>query len=162
MPKVASSSVQVARLNMVSELVVGGKYNFEYLNLVTNGRMYLASMSIKAFLSSPMFGIGAFYHSLAGGHSFIFDTLAYYGVVGAAPIFLMFIRWMIIGIYNIKIMPFNWSNLAATALIISVFLFSFFNPYIFHSRIDYLIYFAAGTLCGDNYLIKMNKFYKRI
>ena len=49
-------------------------------------RWTLVGISVKSFLSSPLFGDP---NALTGGHNFFLDILAKYGIIGCLPFFLM-------------------------------------------------------------------------
>ena len=52
------------------------------------GALYM--MSVDIFLQNPLFGNLAKGRYVTGGHSFILDTLANYGLVGGIPMFFMY------------------------------------------------------------------------
>jgi hypothetical protein len=153
-PKEVQEVPHIRRVGMIVDLFTGQEADFQYLDEMTNGRIGLALRSLQVFLENPIVGIGAFYKSEIGSHSFILDTLAYYGVFGAVPLFMLFGHWISSGIYNIRNSEFNWSMLGTTAACLSIVIFSALNPYLFHSRMDHFIFLAAGMICGDNYMLK--------
>ncbi|MBO7520307.1 MAG: hypothetical protein J6T73_05960 [Clostridia bacterium] len=55
-----------------------------------SNRVELYRMSIRAFLASPVFGNMSGKHIVPGGHSFILDTLADYGIIGGLAITVMY------------------------------------------------------------------------
>ena len=55
-----------------------------------SNRIKLYNMSINAFIKSPVFG-NMFNHSIVGGgHSFILDCLANYGILGGGALLLIY------------------------------------------------------------------------
>jgi hypothetical protein len=136
--------------------VSSGQNDLEaYFNKLTHGRVDLAMLSIKTFLSNPLMGDG--FNGSLGGHSFIFDSLAAMGIIGSAPIFVMYLFWIVTGFRNGKYLSFDWSNTACLTVIFGIFVFSTFNPYLLHSAIDFLVFYCAGLLCGDNYVLNKKR-----
>lgn len=82
-----SSPTIKVRLNEVGNILSGQKISSNY-NLSLRLKLY--NDSIQTFLSNPIFGIGKETYrmgGLVGGHSELFDSLAYFGLSGA---FFMF------------------------------------------------------------------------
>lgn len=52
-----------------------------------DGRVELYDASYEAFLQNPLFGSIT---SKVGGHTYLFDNLARYGIIGTTPLFLFF------------------------------------------------------------------------
>ncbi|MBO4693994.1 MAG: hypothetical protein J5659_06375 [Clostridia bacterium] len=65
-------------------------------------RIELYEKSIQGFLSSPIFGKMMGSEMLSGGHSFILDSLANYGIIGGAALFFAYKT-----IYKCFFKPFN-------------------------------------------------------
>ncbi|MBO4433508.1 MAG: hypothetical protein J5852_08255 [Clostridia bacterium] len=63
---------------------VEGLENFE------DNRLELYTMSLSAFFKSPLFGQLFSTTSYAGGHSFILDSLASYGILGGTTLFFIY------------------------------------------------------------------------
>jgi hypothetical protein len=158
----STKSVYLERLQMIPDLFSTKDYNTDNIDMVTNGRMVHIVNNLNIFLAHPIFGIGYFYENDVGQHSFIFDVLASFGIIGTIPILFLFIYWISKGLKNIKTLAFDWLNLSCVTIVFSIFLFSAFNPYIFHSRMDFIIFFAGGIICGNSYLIQKNKCKVRI
>ena len=68
------------------EALAGGT---EGLENSEDNRLELYMMSVNSFLSSPLFG-GIFSYSTNGGHSFVLDTIAQYGLLGLIAIVLTY------------------------------------------------------------------------
>jgi hypothetical protein len=125
------------------------------LDDITNNRWTELIISLNGFLSSPIIGNGAFYFSRSlGGHSFIFDTLSSFGLVGSIPIFLIYIviLYKYFRFLN-KYPSFEKEWIIGLSFFIStlvIFLSSALNPYLMHSSIDFVIFFYGGYLSGFN------------
>lgn len=146
--------VQAKRISNIIEGVLNPHEIMDVLDDNSGGRISLAKGSISSFVGSPIIGVGPRYHvtgSTGGGHSFVFDTFAYYGLLGGVPIMTMILMWINAGIYNCLHRRNSWSNIAATVVMISTFIGCFYNPYLLHSRLDYLFFFAGGFICGQRY-----------
>lgn len=63
---------------------VEGLENFE------DNRLQLYTMSLSSFFKSPLFGQLFSSTSYAGGHSFILDSLASYGILGGTTLFFIY------------------------------------------------------------------------
>ena len=73
----------------------------DQLNSLEDNRYSLYMYSVDLFLKNPLFGTFFSGNNVTGGHSFILDALAHYGLVGAALLFLMYRA-----IYKTFYMPF--------------------------------------------------------
>lgn len=60
------------------------------LNSLEDNRFSLYMYSLDLFIKNPIFGTYFSGNHVTGGHSFILDSLAHYGVVGAVLLFLMY------------------------------------------------------------------------
>ena len=88
------------------------------------GRLELYRKSWKLFLQHPLFGCWYKGKSLWGGHSFILDTMAKYGIIGLACIVVMYIS-----VFKLAIKPFTNGSVSlyvALTFVLAIFL-SFIN-----------------------------------
>ena len=60
------------------------------LNSLEDDRLSLYMYSVDLFIKNPLFGTFFSGNHVTGGHSFILDSLAHYGAVGAVLLFLMY------------------------------------------------------------------------
>ena len=105
------SSVLVALMNYVGT-VTGNEEMTEKMVAIFSGndaldelddnRASLYWFSFNLFLTHPLFGTFPTGYHVTGGHSFILDTLAHYGLVGATLLFLMYR-----GIFKVFYYPFS-------------------------------------------------------
>ena len=104
------SSVFVTLLNYVGQLTGNEEITQKItaifsgqdtLNSLEDNRYSLYMYSIDLFLKNPLFGTFLSGHHTTGGHSFILDSLAHYGLVGGVLLFLMYRS-----IYKTFYMPF--------------------------------------------------------
>lgn len=108
------------RLNSLIDLVQVGKSDSEALE----GRQEKYNKSFKSFLSSPIVGNRLFNADSIGGHSFILDKLAAYGLIGIVALFLFYIK--IIGMFYRPYKKHPFYGYMILSLYISLFL-SVFN-----------------------------------
>lgn len=130
--------------------------NDDILNIITSDRWTAGLHSINQFLNKPIFGNGAylelvplgtgaskFLTTVAGGHSFFLDTLAYYGIFGL-PIIMILLSFFNISNQYSKLLKSNFydnkealifSSLMGSIIIINIlntgFLFSYFDNFLF-------------------------------
>lgn len=130
--------------------------NDEILNIITSDRWTAGIHSFQQFINKPVFGNGVYLddvllgaggsetlYTAAGGHSFVLDTLAYYGVFGIPIIFILINFLKISNSYN-KILVSNslynkealvFSSLMGSVIVINIlntgFLFSYFDNFLF-------------------------------
>ena len=71
------------------------------LNSLEDNRFSLYIYSVDLFLKNPIFGTYLSGNHVTGGHSFVLDSLAHYGLVGGVLLFLMYRA-----IYKTFYMPF--------------------------------------------------------
>ena len=122
----------------------------ETLDEISGTRVTLARMSLRGFAESPFFGIGdreADYEYI-GGHSGVFDTMSYYGIVGAIPLWGFLIGWTIVSLVNLRNERQSWFNVATVSLFMTFIASCVLNPYVLHGTIDYLVFFMGGACCG--------------
>ena len=125
--------------------------NQSWIDKATNGRWKHLLSSFNGFLNSPIIGNGAyFYGDYTGGHSFIFDTLSWFGLIGGIPIFCIYLFFIYNGYKVFKVNNINmpkkerFLSLAFFIGVLSIFLTSILNPYLMHSQLDYLIFYFGG------------------
>lgn len=89
------SETMLERLNALA----GGKTGLEQSE---SNRIFLYERSIRTFLSNPLFGTMFKGGGGTGGHSFILDTIATYGVLGVILLYFMYRK-----IYRLFFVPFQ-------------------------------------------------------
>ena len=89
------SETMTERLNSLA----GGKAGLEQSE---SNRIFLYERSIKTFFSNPVFGTMLKRGTGIGGHSFILDTIAIYGISGVLLLFFMYRK-----IYRLFFLPFR-------------------------------------------------------
>lgn len=138
-------------------------YDDFILDQITSNRWTAYRYSINQFFSKPIWGHGAYlestgdalgnldlYTTASGGHSFILDTLAYFGILGL-PIVFILVKFFTISLSSVKFSPSYMSKRQAqivagafgamllSNLLNSSFLFSSFDNYVF---------FVGGFVAG--------------
>lgn len=147
----------------------GVTLNTEVLNILTSDRWTAGLHSLGQFVRKPIFGNGAYLddvllgkggsktlHTAAGGHSFILDTLAYYGVFGI-PLIVVLISFIKTSNSYAKVLVADtvdkkealvFASLMASMVVVNLlntgFLFSYFDNYLF---------LLAGFYLGKYYSI---------
>ena len=141
--------------------------NDEILNIITSDRWTAGIHSFQQFINKPVFGNGAYLevvslgagasktlYTAAGGHSFILDTLAYYGVFGIPIIFILINFFKISNSYN-KILVSNSLNnkeaLVFSSLIGSVIIINLLNTGFLFSYFDNFLFLLSGYYLGKYY-----------
>lgn len=89
------SNTMSERLNSLA----GGQKGLESSE---SNRIFLYQRSLNTFFSHPLLGTFTSGGGGVGGHSFIFDTLGTYGLVGAALLFSMYRK-----VYRLFVLPFK-------------------------------------------------------
>lgn len=139
----------------------------EALNNISSDRWFTSLYSIEQFFKKPFFGNGAYLESVggmlgnvedfttaAGGHSFVLDTMAYYGVFGL-PIILILFKFSKDGfryyksVKNIKIE--NNQVLLFSSLMTSVFILNILNTGFLFSYFDNFLFLLSGFYLGKLY-----------
>lgn len=112
----------------------------------TSVRFNLYLMSLKSFLSSPIYGIGGYYQNCGvniGCHSQILDDLGRYGLFGAVP-FLLFIS-LYFNKIKVKLKSIRIKNTMFYTILL-FFLLAFVNP-VFTYGISFAVFFVLPIYC---------------
>lgn len=119
-------------------------------------RVQLAGNSIEGFFKAPFIGNGYYrYSAVGGGHSSIFDTLCYGGIIAGIPILAILLTWLYYAIFNYRYGSKNWMHVSVLIYVALYIIGSLFNPYFLRSYLlDIPFFFVGGLLCGDNAQIR--------
>lgn len=91
----------------------------------TQNRIYFYKKSWDTFVADPLFGGKAFGRSRAGGHSFVLDTLADWGIVGFALVSILY--WYFRKLYR-RICKNSSTSLYATLFFLLIIAICILNP----------------------------------
>lgn len=123
---------------------------------LTGGRLSIALISVGSFIAAPVFGIGDYDVSIGiGGHSTFADVFARYGIVGGVPICLMVFGWFWVALKNWRLERDKFQHTIMLTFFILYSVSIFFNPYLFMSSLDFVVFYAAGLSAGDNAALMM-------
>ena len=149
----ASDSAKIAtRIRAIPLLITNPSSFFLTMDDISGTRVSLVWVSLSSFFDSPFLGVGDDTHSdVIGGHSFWFDSLARYGIVGFIPLALMITSWSYWAAMNFKYNMESYMDRALFAFFITFVLSNIFNPYLFTSMLDLIVFLAAGIVCGKNF-----------
>jgi len=136
------------------------------LNQITSNRYGLISYSFDQFLQNPLFGHGAYYEDIehfefsiyryvSGTHSFVFDTLAFFGLL-AIPFLLIIYRFNLVLIRFYRKNEIINKNVSRIwlSLFLSFTISNLLNPYFLFSYLDNFIFLFIGYITGSLYYIK--------
>lgn len=152
----------------VSILDGGFVLNDQVLDRLTSHRWTADIYSFQQFLKKPIFGNGAYLESIegmlgdvgsyttaSGGHSFLFDTLAYYGIFGL-PIILILYKFAKDGFryYRLveKVENESKNVLLYASLMSSLFIMNVLNTGFLFSPFDNFLFLLAGYYLGKYFL----------
>jgi hypothetical protein len=141
--------------------------NNEVLDNLTSQRWTADTYSLFQFFNKPLFGNGAYLESVSGmlgessnfttasgGHSFVFDTMAYYGVFGLPIIFILF-KFSKDGFRYYEIIKnYRFENskvLLYSSLMSSVFILNILNTGFLFSTFDNFLFLLSGFYLGKLY-----------
>lgn len=146
-------------------------FDIDIINEITSNRWTAAYYSIDQFLDKPLIGQGAYldpmeiqmgnidnYTFASGGHSFVFDSLAYFGIWGILLIMIL-INFSIYAIKYFRIAGQDDKN-AALIYASAIIAFSFSNILkagFLMSNFDTFIFLTSGFFLGKYYLLKHTK-----
>jgi len=138
------------------------------LNEITSGRWTAGMYSINQFLAAPLTGHGAFledikgamtnidnFNTAAGGHSFVLDSLAFYGIWGISLIMIL-IKFSTDAIKYYKIAGPDEKKMALifASAIISLFISNIMNSTFLFSSFDQFVFLCCGFLLGKYHIAK--------
>ncbi len=122
----------------------------EIADEISGTRLSLMELSVNEFLKAPLFGVGDFYfHERLGGHSFVADTFARYGLIGGVPLVVMLISWTWKAFKNYLRDPKGRMHTSQLTFFSVFLLGNVLNPYLFMATLDLVVFFAAGLTCGE-------------
>ena len=117
------------------------------INQATGGRVALNSISIDVFLSNPTIGIGSYAFIpgiyVIGGHSTIYDILAQFGLIVGGCVLLLIFNWLYSAYLKYKIQKSNQLSIILMSIWAMYILGCFFNPYLFSSALDHIVFVLA-------------------
>jgi len=159
---------------VISFIENGFLINDDVLNRISSDRWSLDIHSIKQFFAKPIFGHGAYLESMkgmlgasanittvAGGHSFIFDTMAFYGLFGLPLIFILvkFNRDAVKYYYLVKKNNEEHKiSLIYASLLVGVLIANVLNSGFLFSSFDNFLFLLAGFYLGKYYYISKIKY----
>lgn len=140
------------------------------LNIITSGRWTAGKYSINQFISAPFIGHGVYLEeiqgtlldldhfntlSAAGGHSFVLDSLAFFGIFGFGFI-LILSKFSTDALKFYKIAENNEKKRALifASAIVSVFITNFLNSTFLFSSFDQFLFLCSGFCLGNCNRIK--------
>lgn len=143
-------------------------YDDFILDQITSNRWTAYRYSINQFFSKPIWGHGAYlestgdalgnldlYTTASGGHSFILDTLAYFGILGL-PIVFILVKLFTISLSSVKLSS-SYMSKRQTQLVAGAFgallLSNLLNSSFLFSSFDNYIFFVGGFVAGK-YVVK--------
>lgn len=127
----------------------------DLLNKATSGRWNTFEISIKSYLSSPIFGLGYSWESfkfnpISSQHSSIFDNFAYFGLFSVL-ILMIYYSFLVKSYRLIKLSStkdeFHMHALVFS-LLISYVAINFFNPYFRYQLTNHIVFFIGGWVAG--------------
>tara|TARA_R110002051_G_scaffold325568_1_gene428961 strand:- start:11268 stop:12578 length:1311 start_codon:yes stop_codon:yes gene_type:complete len=156
----------------------GFLFNDEILNNITSDRWTTDVYSLKQFLNKPLYGNGAYLETVegmlgdaksfttaAGGHSFVLDTMAYYGIFGL-PIILILFKFAKDGFRYFEVIKSNKFEskkvLLYASLVSSVFITNILNTGFLFSTFDNFLFLLAGFYLGKYYRIRKKQLFNGI
>lgn len=149
---VESASVS-QRFYDLSQYIIGGHTS---INSDLDARSYLYMKSINTFINKPL---GSWNNNDNGGHSFIFDSAARYGIWG-----IILLMIMIIKLYKLYIRPLKNNTIYGYALIMYIIfmILAILNPHIFTDVLMFVLplyhfLYSHNNIHIDNY--KRNMIY---
>jgi len=166
-------SLKMKSIAFVNFIENGFLINNQVLDQITSQRWTAGIYSFQQFLKEPFFGQGGYLESVkgmlgdpsnfttaSGGHSFVLDTLAYYGVFGL-PIIFILIKFSKDGFRYYRFTRHNKLEnrivLLYASLITSVFILNILNTGFLFSAFDSLLFLLSGFYLGKLYFkIKLN------
>lgn len=118
------------RLYDLSRFLVG-EYTSDYSDLDARGHTYMTSLN--TFLNNPF---GVWNNRGNGGHSFVFDNMARFGILGVALVIIMLYK-----LYRLYISPIHNSNIYgyACVLLTIYILLAVVNPHIFTNVLMFVL-----------------------
>lgn len=118
------------RLYDLSRFLVG-EYTSDYSDLDARRNTYMTSLN--TFLNNPF---GVWSNRGNGGHSFVLDNIARFGILGVALVIIMLYK-----LYRLYIFPINNNNIYgyASVLLIIYVVLSVINPHIFTNILMFLL-----------------------
>ncbi|MGV8093744.1 MAG: hypothetical protein AB2L24_17940 [Mangrovibacterium sp.] len=141
------------RLNAIFDLANEGESDSEALV----GRQLAYLESIKTFISSPIFGGRFFNTGIIGGHSFILDMIASYGLFGILALFMFYVH--ILGNFYKKYKPQPCYGYMILSFLISLFL-SVLNTSLNIFVIGFFVPIVAYSInTGVYHLASINRLY---
>lgn len=141
----------------VTELLTGLFYRDTGVELVeqlqrgSSNRSLLLWNSIETFISHPLFGAGFQEDSTAvGGHSFLGDTAASFGLVGFVPVAAFFLT-ILLGLRRARRQsPTSWSVAASQMFIWTLLMGLILNPYLLEMlSLSYFLFLFLGFAIAD-------------
>ena len=123
------SDIMSARLGELGSVFSGEGINDDS---DASSRLELYMLSLGQFLSSPLIGVG----TGGGGHSFILDNMAKYGIFGLLALF-----FMIRAVFKLYIVPFKTSSFYGYLLFgfLSYITLLFLNPFPMYMSVTFLL-----------------------
>jgi len=122
------------------------------LDTATSSRWSLLLTSLETFMRNPIVGNGFFGVGdlSVGGHSFLVDTAAIFGVVGLVPI-LMFFGLIVLGLRRVRVAgKVSWPVTSSTILVLVLFAGLVMNPYFLSLlSLSYFIFLLLGFALAD-------------
>lgn len=151
-------------------LLIDSGYIFDdiILNEITSDRWTAGIYSFNQFKASPLTGQGAYleeikgslgninnYTTAAGGHSFVLDTLAFYGIWGIALIMIL-IKFSIDALKYYRITETEEKNTALifASAIIALIISNILNSSFLFSSFDQFVFLCSGFNLGKYYKSK--------
>ena len=164
-------SLQGKSTALIDVIDSGILINDAVLDGISSNRWSAIVYSFRQFLAKPLFGHGAYleeiegmlgnvdlYTTAAGGHSFFFDTIAYYGIFGFSIILILF-KFCKDGFKYYKIIPKDTLEskkaLFYSSLISSVFIINILNTGFLFSSFDNYLFLISGFYLGKTYSKKI-------
>lgn len=141
------------------------------LNEITSGRWSAGIYSLIQFFKNPLFGNGAYLESVkdmlgetdkfttaAGGHSFVLDSLAFYGIWGISLIMIL-IKFSTDAIKYYKIADTEEKKMALifASAIISLFISNIMNSTFLFSSFDQFVFLCCGFFLGKYHIAKKSE-----
>lgn len=136
------------------------------LNEITSGRWTAGMYSINQFMAAPLTGHGAYlegingamtnidnFNTAAGGHSFVLDSLAFYGIWGISLIMIL-IKFSTDAIKYYKIADTEEKKMALifASAIISLFISNVINSTFLFSSFDQFVFLCSGFFLGKYHI----------
>jgi hypothetical protein len=153
-------------------LIDSGKFfDEDIFNVILSDRWTSAGYSFNQFLEKPFIGHGCYLDTLtyrsgitiflgaSGGHSFVLDSLAYYGIFGVLLIMIL-IKFSrnALQYFRIADQKEKKTALIFASLIISLFISNILNSTFLGSSFDNFVFLCCGFFLGKYYIIKYSTF----